>query len=64
MIEHGDAFSQENFATRIGVSRQTLSSWERGDTEPLLSQAHAMAEALGVTIDELADHTGEHADVR
>lgn len=60
-VDYGEAFSQENFAQRVGVSRQTLSSWENGETEPLISQAATMAKLLGVTIDELMR---EDADVR
>ncbi len=32
-------YSQENLAEILGVSRQTISKWELGDTSPDLKQA-------------------------
>ncbi len=52
-VRHGRDFSQEGLARRIGVTRQTLASWEQGATQPSITQAIAIAHALGVTVEEL-----------
>lgn len=46
--------SQEQVAHEIGVDRTTLSKWERGESTPYPQQRPAYAEALGVTLSELA----------
>lgn len=58
---YGSAFTFAELSKRIGVSPRTLGSWEKGRTEPSVSQAAALARELGVTIDELMR---EDADVR
>lgn len=45
--------TQEELANKIGVSRQTVSDWERGDATPDLANAAKIASALGVTVDAL-----------
>ena len=45
--------SQEALAAKIGVSRQAVSKWELGDTVPELDKLVALAQAFGVTTDEL-----------
>lgn len=45
--------TQEELATQVGVSRQTVSDWERGDATPDLSNAARIAQVLGVTVDSL-----------
>ena len=46
--------SQEQLAEALGVSRQTVSKWERGAASPELGKLRAMAELFGVSLDELA----------
>lgn len=46
--------SQEQLAEALGVSRQTVSKWERGAAAPELERLRAMAEFFGVSLDELA----------
>lgn len=46
--------NQEQVAHDIGVDRTTLSKWERGESTPYPQQRPAYAEALGVTLTELA----------
>src|SRR5215207_8140717 len=46
--------SQADLATRVGVDRRQIRRYESGDTQPALSVAKAIAEALGISIDELA----------
>ena len=46
-------FSQEELADRIGVSRQTLSKYETGESLPDIEKCRLLAEVFGVTIDDL-----------
>ena len=45
--------SQEELAAAIGVSRQTLSKYETGESLPDIERCRALAEAFGVSLDEL-----------
>ena len=53
--------SQEGVAEKLGVSRQTVSKWETGETVPDIYQSKKMARLYGVSLDELIDFD---ADVR
>ena len=50
----GVDLKQDELAQRIGVSRQTISHWERGGAQPSLGDAAALARVTGVTLDWLA----------
>ena len=45
--------SQEDLAEKIGVSRQTLSKWETGESLPDIEKCKQLAELFGVTLDDL-----------
>ncbi len=45
--------SQEALAGKIGVSRQAVSKWETGEALPDLQKAVSLADALGISLDEL-----------
>ena len=45
--------SQEDVAHAIFVSRQTMSSWERGKTYPDVQSLLLLSQLFGVSIDEL-----------
>ena len=45
--------TQEAFADRLGVTYQSVSRWENGATYPDLELIPAIANILGVTVDEL-----------
>ena len=45
--------SQEELASRCGVSRQTIYAIENNTYDPTLSLAFALARELGTTVDEL-----------
>ena len=45
--------TQEELATRLGMKKQTISSWEANRTEPTLGQCTKMAEIFGCTVDDL-----------
>ena len=46
-------FSQEDVAQRLGVSRQTVSKWETGETVPDIRQSKKMAALYNISLDEL-----------
>ena len=46
--------TQEQLASAVGVSRQTVAKWEAGETSPDLEHAAALADVLDVTLDALA----------
>jgi putative transcriptional regulator len=48
-----NGLSQEALARQLGVSRQTVVNIERGNSEPKVLLALAMAAALGVAVHEL-----------
>ena len=45
--------SQEELASRCGVSRQTINAIENNKYDPILSLAFSLARELGTTVDEL-----------
>ncbi|MDD1767534.1 MAG: helix-turn-helix transcriptional regulator [Methanomassiliicoccales archaeon] len=45
--------TQEDLAKKVGVRRETILFIEKGQYNPSLNLAHAIAKALGTTIDEL-----------
>lgn len=45
--------SQEQLAEKIGVSRQAVSKWERGESSPDTDNLIALAQLYGVSLDEL-----------
>ena len=47
--------SQEELAERIGVTRQTLSKYETGESLPDIEKSRAIADVFGITIDELVN---------
>lgn len=46
-------FSQEYVAEKVGVSRQAVSKWETGSSEPSTANLRALAELYQVSVDEL-----------
>ena len=50
--------SQEQVAEAVGISRQSYSKWEQGDTFPDIDKCDKLAKFYGVTIDSLI-HSGE-----
>ena len=49
--EHG--MSQAELARALGINQITVYKWERGDHEPRASQLRALAQAFGVSMDEI-----------
>ena len=50
------ALSQEEVAEKLGVSRQTISKWETGETLPDIRQSKGLAMLYHVTLDELVEY--------
>ena len=48
--------TQDELAEKIGVSRQSLSKWEKGESVPDLENAANIAQALGASLDELVNY--------
>lgn len=45
--------TQEEMATHLGISFQSISKWERGDGYPDITMLPALANYFGISIDEL-----------
>ena len=48
--------TQEELADKVGVSRQTISKWELGETAPDLKQSKELSKIFNVSLDELVDN--------
>ena len=46
-------FTQEYVAEALGVSRQAVSKWENGSSEPSTANLMALAKLYGLSVDEL-----------
>ncbi|MBR6293614.1 MAG: helix-turn-helix transcriptional regulator [Lachnospiraceae bacterium] len=55
--------SQEELASRVGVSRQTISAIEKGDYNPTIKLCIAICRELGKTLDELFWEETEKKDL-
>lgn len=51
-------WTQADLADRLGVSRQTIISIERGRFDPSLPLAFQIAEVFGQSIEQIFDPTG------
>ncbi|MDE7365664.1 MAG: helix-turn-helix domain-containing protein [Ruminococcus sp.] len=57
--------TQEEIAEKLGVSRQAVAKWERGDTMPDIESCIKLADIYGITVDLLVrnagaeEHTGD-----
>ena len=54
--------SQEELAEQLGVSRQSVSKWETGQSVPDLDKLIKLADLFGVTLDELVRDTSEQGE--
>lgn len=57
-------YSQEEVAKKIGVSRQTISKRETGETTPDIFQAKRMSMIYKVTLDELIDYNADLDEIQ
>ncbi len=51
--------SQEDLADKLGVTRQTVSKYETGESLPDIEKCAAIASVFGVTIDDLINYSKE-----
>lgn len=49
-------YSQEDLADILGVSRQTISKYEIGESLPDIEKCKQLSDLFGVTIDDLINH--------
>lgn len=54
-VRKKSGFSQEYIAEKLGVSRQTISKWELGETLPDIIQSKKLANLYHLSLDELID---------
>ena len=60
-----NGLTQEELAEKLGVSRQAVAKWERGESVPDIDCCMKLAEIYGVTVDILVrsfgkqEHTGD-----
>jgi len=57
-----NGLSQEELAERIGVSRQTLSKYETGESLPDIEKCKLLADAFSVTMDDLISYDRNDSD--
>lgn len=48
--------TQEKLSEKLGISRQTLSNWESGNTTPDIVQAKQLAQIFKVSLDDLTNN--------
>ena len=53
--------SQEELAELIGISRQTLSKYETGESLPDIDKCVALANVFGVSVDDLVNYKKDRA---
>ena len=54
-----NGYSQEVLAEKLGISRQSVSKWERAESSPEIDNLMALSKIYGLTIDELLDVSGD-----
>lgn len=58
-IRRAAALTQQEFATRLGISRVTVTRWESGTRQPPRLSLMAIAAALGCEVAELTGQKGD-----
>lgn len=53
MFRKQNGFTQEQVAEKLGVSRQAIAKWERGESIPDIENVIALADMYEVTVDSL-----------
>ncbi len=52
-LRESKAYTHTELAAAVGVTAQAVYSWERGDYEPAFPKIRAIAQFLGVSIEEV-----------
>lgn len=55
-LRKSKGLSQEKLGEQIGVTRQTISNWELGETTPNPKQLKLLSKELNISIDELLEN--------
>ena len=53
LLRKQKGWSQEQLAEQLGISRQSVSKWEQGISDPSTSNLFALAKLFGVSVEEL-----------
>ncbi len=61
MFRKQSGMTQEDVAAHLGVSRQAVAKWEKGDTQPDIESCLKLADLYGVTLDMLVRQLTEGA---
>ena len=59
MLRKLKKLSQEELAEKVGISRQTLSKWETGESLPDIEKAKILADLLEVSLDDLLSYSSQ-----
>ena len=59
-----NGYSQEVLAEKLGISRQSVSKWERAESSPEIDNLMALSKIYGLNIDELLDVSGDKVIVK
>ena len=57
-------WTQEGIAKRLGVTRQTIISMEKGRYNPSLTLAFKLAREFGLAIEDIFDYTDDENESR
>ena len=57
---HG--FSQDELADRIGITRQTMSKYETGESLPDIEKCKLLADIFGTSVDDLINYDSSDSD--
>lgn len=57
-------YTQEQIAEKLGVSRQTIAKWERGECLPDIENVIALADIYEVTVDSLVRNIAVMSDAK
>ena len=57
VLRKRSGMTQEQVAERLGVSRQALAKWERGESVPDMDHCAALAKLFSVSIDDLVNYS-------
>lgn len=55
--------TQETLAFKLGVSRQVIAKWEKGESTPDLAHCQVLADLYNVTIDNLVNYEAAHLEL-
>lgn len=58
-LRKANGYSQEVLAEKLGVSRQSVSKWERGESSPEIDNLVAISKIYGIAIDDLINTDNE-----